>query len=185
MNDKKIILDLCGGSGAWSAPYREAGYDVRLVTLPGENVLTYKPPQNVYGILAAPPCSEFSQAKQPVPAESQVWPAVQVMAACLSIIWKCQARKPLSFWALENPLGRMSFYLGKPAFIFEHWQFNDDGYKPTCIWGCFEPPVPANPFKPYHARYIADVKGSRNGGRAAERAKTPPNFAKAFFQANR
>ena len=28
----KIILDLCGGSGAWSAPYKAAGYDVRLIT---------------------------------------------------------------------------------------------------------------------------------------------------------
>jgi len=30
----KIILDLCGGTGAWSAPYKEAGYDVRVITLP-------------------------------------------------------------------------------------------------------------------------------------------------------
>jgi len=30
----KIILDLCGGTGSWSKPYKEAGYDVRLVTLP-------------------------------------------------------------------------------------------------------------------------------------------------------
>ena len=25
------ILDLCGGSGAWSQPYRDAGYDVEIV----------------------------------------------------------------------------------------------------------------------------------------------------------
>jgi hypothetical protein len=31
---KKIILDLCGGTGSWGKPYREAGYDVRLITLP-------------------------------------------------------------------------------------------------------------------------------------------------------
>ncbi len=29
----KIILDLCGGTGAWSKPYREAGYDVRLMAV--------------------------------------------------------------------------------------------------------------------------------------------------------
>src|SRR5512141_57875 len=29
-----IILDLCAGTGAWSDPYRLAGYDVRRVTLP-------------------------------------------------------------------------------------------------------------------------------------------------------
>ena len=27
-NEDKIILDLCGGTGSWSKPYKEAGYDV-------------------------------------------------------------------------------------------------------------------------------------------------------------
>ena len=35
----KIILDLCGGTGAWSEPYREAGYDVRVITLPDFDVM--------------------------------------------------------------------------------------------------------------------------------------------------
>lgn len=56
----KIILDLCGGSGSWSRAYAAAGYDVRNITLPEYNVLDYEPPENVYGILAAPPCTEFS-----------------------------------------------------------------------------------------------------------------------------
>ena len=51
----KIILDLCGGSGSWSRAYVAAGYDVRNITLPAYDVLTYEPPDNVYGILAAPP----------------------------------------------------------------------------------------------------------------------------------
>ena len=59
---KKIILDLCGGSGAWSLPYKEAGYDVRLITLPDNDVKNYDPPDNVYGVLAAPPCTKFSKA---------------------------------------------------------------------------------------------------------------------------
>ena len=24
----KVILDLCGGTGSWSKPYKDAGYDV-------------------------------------------------------------------------------------------------------------------------------------------------------------
>ena len=32
-NKSKIILDLCGGSGAWSKPYKDAGYDVRIIDL--------------------------------------------------------------------------------------------------------------------------------------------------------
>lgn len=34
----KIILDLCGGTGSWSKPYRDAGYDVRVITLPHYNL---------------------------------------------------------------------------------------------------------------------------------------------------
>ena len=56
----RIILDLCGGTGAWSRPYAEAGYDVRLVTLPEQDVRTYEPPDRAWGVLAAPPCTEFA-----------------------------------------------------------------------------------------------------------------------------
>ena len=31
---KKIVLDLCGGTGSWARPYLEAGYDVITITLP-------------------------------------------------------------------------------------------------------------------------------------------------------
>ena len=27
--NKRIILDLCGGTGAWSKPYKDAGYTAR------------------------------------------------------------------------------------------------------------------------------------------------------------
>lgn len=56
MRMKPIVLDLCGGSGSWSKPYQDAGYDVRIITLPEFDVRTFRwdGPQ-VYGILAAPP----------------------------------------------------------------------------------------------------------------------------------
>ena len=51
---ERVILDLCAGSGAWSNPYLEAGYDVRRVDLPKDvRLLPY--PGTVWGILAAPP----------------------------------------------------------------------------------------------------------------------------------
>ena len=59
-NSDKVILDLCGGTGSWSKPYREVGYDVRLITLPDHDVRLYQPPDNVYGILAAPPCTHLA-----------------------------------------------------------------------------------------------------------------------------
>ncbi len=64
MNGDKIILDLCGGTGAWSKPYKDAGYDVRVINTPEYDVtLWYTYPDlvntiksgKVYGVFAAPP----------------------------------------------------------------------------------------------------------------------------------
>lgn len=88
-NSNKIILDLCGSTGAWSKPYLEAGYDVRLITLPNYDVRYYKPPEIVYGILAAPPCTMFSFArarriklKEPRDLEK----GMELVIGCLKII---------------------------------------------------------------------------------------------------
>lgn len=45
-NKDKIILDLADGTGSWSKPYKNAGYDVRNITLPESDVRTYIPPDN-------------------------------------------------------------------------------------------------------------------------------------------
>ena len=50
-NKDKIILDLCGGTGAWSKPYKEAGYDVKIITLPDNDIRTYQPPVNITFII--------------------------------------------------------------------------------------------------------------------------------------
>jgi len=88
----KIILDLCGGTGAWSKPYAEKGYDVRNVTLPDYDVQTYQPPENVYGILAAPPCTHFSIARNDKTAKEprNFRKGMKTVIACLRIIWECR-----------------------------------------------------------------------------------------------
>src|SRR5690554_5753966 len=97
----KIILDLCGGTGSWSKPYKEAGYDVRLITLPEHDVRLYSPPGNVYGILAAPPCTEFSYAKHfhgKGNYKHDFRAGLEIVSACMRIILTCKPK----FWALEN-----------------------------------------------------------------------------------
>lgn len=220
---KKTILDLCGGCGAWSRPYKEAGYEVHVLTLPeydvricrlsstdkqlefinqktGEGLLISV--QDVYGILAAPPCTEFSIAKAGKPRDFAG--AMDIVQACMQIVWFCRAYGPLQFWALENPRGFLRQFLGKPAFTFEQWQFGELRKKPTDIWGYFNTPketVRRMPFKmvdnsragvenwsvtecpPEHRQYIAQFKGEAK--RAAFRAITPRGFAAAFFKANK
>ncbi len=101
----KIILDLCGGSGAWSQPYKEAGYDVRVVTLPDYDLFTYQPPSNVYGILAAPTCTQFSLARTTAKTPRDLRGGMALVKRCLEIIWEARFAGTLHFWALENPMG--------------------------------------------------------------------------------
>jgi hypothetical protein len=141
----KVILDLCGGTGSWSKPYKHAAYDVRLVTLPELDVRTYSPPENVYGILAAPPCTKFSKAAWQIKKKDRDFKTgMETVRACLEIIWQIQEKgAPLKFWALENPQGYLYNFLGRPAYWFQPWQFGEnDGRstKRTALWGYFNPP---------------------------------------------
>lgn len=149
-NSDKIILDLCGGTGSWSRPYKEAGYDVRLITWPDNDVRTYTPPENVYGILAAPPCTMFSDARTNAKTPRDLEGGWEVVEACLRIIRMYQFRtqsdqqkySPLKFWALENPwYGRLKWFLGHSPFIFSPWEFGDAYKKKTAIWGYFNFPT--------------------------------------------
>jgi len=149
-NGGKIILDLCGGTGSWSRPYKEAGYDVRLVTLPDNDVRTYKlPDESIYGILAAPPCTMFSDARTNAKTPRDLRGGMEIVQACLNLIYKAQYRtesdqqkySPLKFWALENPwYGRLKWFLGFPKFNFSPWEFGDAYKKRTAIWGYFSEP---------------------------------------------
>ena len=182
----RIILDLCGGSGAWSKPYREAGYDVRVITLPEWDVADYTPHEEIHGILAAPPCTEFSVAKANNPRDFDK--GMSVVQHCLRIIWLARKRLGLKWWALENPRGFLRQFLGNPPYTFEQWYFGDDGIKPTDIWGYFCRPVPFVVKKPGNLvkKFPNGKTNSKNwSGSSAKRAITPAGFAQAFYEANR
>lgn len=149
-----IILDLCGGTGSWSLPYKEAGFDVRIVTLPEHDVMKYQlPDEPIYGILAAPPCTMFSDARTNAKKPRDLREGMETVIACLRLIWEAQFRTvsdqqkypPLRFWALENPwYGRLKWFLGHPKFTFSPWEFGDAYKKKTALWGYFNDPVKIN-----------------------------------------
>ena len=197
---RKIILDLCGGTGSWSKPYLYNRYDVRLITLPKYNVLAYKPPRNVYGILAAPPCTEFSLAKNGNHRKRDFSKGMEIVQCIMEIIWEARKNGTLKFWALENPTGYLRQFLGRPCYSFEQWQFGENIVKKTDIWGYFNNPVPPVKEKPPNM-IIRNPNGRTNSrdlsipkkpleyehlnlGRADLRAITPPGFAMAFFKEN-
>lgn len=200
-NHDKIILDLCGGTGAWSEPYRRVGYDVRVITLPENDVRTYIPPKNVYGILAAPPCTMFSMARTVAKSPRDLKGAMGTVEACLKIIWACQyGGTRLCWWAMENPKARLRWFLGRPAMTFNPYDYGDPFRKPTDVWGNFNTdlistPIVLNPNQKIQSKMnrqellkipieYLNKRDKTMRLDAIARSITHPGFANAFFKAN-
>lgn len=190
-NSEKIILHLCADTGSDSLPYKEAGYDVHLI---GSKigVENYEPPENVYGIIANPPCTHFSIARTKAKTQRDLREGMRLVKECLRIIWQCQydlngdQRKPnLKFWVLENPAtGFLKWFLGNPVFVYSHNEYGGNLTKRTSLWGMFNLPKRPILFNPLPS-------GSKIGGRFENtkhdmetRSKCPINFSKAFHEAN-
>jgi len=198
----KIILDLCGGTGAWSKPYVDAGYEVYVIDM--EDILqtnatliqadirkvNWEALGKIRGILAAPPCTEFSYAKHfhgKGNYEHDFDAGMSIVNACLRVIRESQ---PL-WWCLENPWGYLRDFLGEPVAVFDPWQYGDKYQKRTCLWGRFNIPEPVIIKKPddvikfsmlrskeIHPEYYGKLT------RQKRRSITPSGFAKAYFRAN-
>lgn len=168
---QRLILDLCAGSGAWSEPYRQAGYPVERVTLPAGDVRIYVPPPEVWGVLAAPPCQEFSGAKR---GPRDFIAGMACVNACLRIVLQVRPR----WWALENPAngGHLTKFLGPPRDLWEPADFGDAWTKRTAVWGDFA--------IPRRGPFVQPQGSAMDRPTAAARALTPPGFARAFFEAN-
>ena len=177
----KIIYDLYGATGAMSKDYRDNGYDVRIITFPNNDVRLLCPPgDNVYGILAAPPCTDLAGSGAQwweVKGQSALFNALALVDASLRMVAICQPK----FWVLENPVGRLVHYLGKPKMYFNPCDYGDPWTKKTCLWGNFNIPK-KNPVEPTEGSKIHLLTPSPN--RPALRSITPPGFARAFYEAN-
>ena len=174
-----MILDLCGGTGSWSQPYRAAGYDVEIVdpVHDGRDVrlLTYRR-FPVHGILAAPPCTVWSYARNRYPpTDAEKLASLSVVDACVRII---TVQRP-AWWALENPRNKLRRYLGPARLEFYQWEYGDPGHKPTCIWGDFTPPLKQPKPRTKPSTFRTKQENASPGD-----AVTPAGFARAFFQAN-
>ena len=186
MNDLKIILDLCGGTGSWSKPYKDAGYDVRLVTMPRRDVKFWIPPDDVYGILAAPPCTDFSvsgaQYWNIKDEDGRTSASLSIVDAICRIILVAKPK----FWVIENPVGRLKYWLGDPKMYFNPCDYGDPYTKKTCLWGDFNVPIktPVEPIRSCKQGSWLQKLGGKSDKTKELRSVTPPGFALAFFKAN-
>ena len=182
-NNGKIILDFCAGTGAWSQPYQENGYDVRKFDLPNDVRLLKLPSGRIYGILAAVPCTHlcYSGARWwEQKGESALLEALSIADACVRIAYLTD---PV-FFSLENPAGRLRDYYGEPCIKFNPFDFGDNYTKETWLWGKFNIPTPvALVSGPIDKTYIHHQPPGEN--RQKIRSITPSGFARSFYEANK
>lgn len=133
--EPKVILQLCADTGSDTWPYREAGYDVRLIGA-DIGVENYNPPDNVWGIIANPVCTEFSTARSNGKARDPE-KGMFLVDHCMRIIGQAQPK----WWVVENPAkGVLKKYLGAPDYEYELWWYGSPWTKRTALWGNFEIP---------------------------------------------
>jgi hypothetical protein len=129
------ILQLCADTGSDTYPWRVAGHEVILV---GKDigVENYTPPNDVYGIIANPVCTEFSTARSTGKARNPD-DGMFLVRECQRII----AEASPVWWVIENPArGVLKQYLGEPQYEYEPWWYGSPWTKRTALWGKFNIP---------------------------------------------
>ena len=184
-----IILDLCGGTGSWSKPYRDAGYTVEVIDIKtGGDARLWPGRENdvrdyvgmVQGVLAAPPCTVFaSSGARWERTDDDLKEGLAVADACIRIV---HAVRP-KWWALENPIGRIVRWLGNPAFRFDPNEYGDPYTKRTQLWGDFQVPQKSPVFASEGSAMWSKFGGDTDATKTA-RSATPQGFATAFKDAN-
>lgn len=134
---KKIILHLCADIGSDSR-YYQLDDDYEVIKIGADiGVENYNPPENVYGVIANPVCTEFSTVKC-FTHVGDLEAGMFLVNECLRII---KQASPV-FWVLENPAnGRLKEIIGKPKFVYQPYEFGSSWSKKTALWGEFNPPI--------------------------------------------
>jgi len=132
----KIILHLCADIGSDSRYYQlDPEYKVILI---GKEigVENYRPPIGVHGIIANPPCTEFSTAGD-FRDVKDLEKGMFLVNHCMRIIKEANPH----FWVIENPAkGVLKSYLGEPTYEYEPWWYGSPWTKRTALWGKFNIP---------------------------------------------
>jgi hypothetical protein len=134
---KKIILHLCADIGSDSRYYQlddnykviKIGVDVGV-----ENFSAYG---EIHGIIANPPCTEFSTAGYD--RKCDIEKGMGLVNHCMRIIEECNPK----WYVIENPArGTLHKFIGKADHKYQPWEYGSPWTKHTALWGSFNMPKP-------------------------------------------
>jgi hypothetical protein len=201
---RKLILSLCDHTGNWPSPYAtDPAYEVvKIDLLDGQDIrLLPHIDRRVHGILMAPPCVHFAVAQGVrswgEKGAEKVIEGLQIVDACLRMV---AIYNPV-WWALENPAGRLKYWIGPWAWTFNPRDFGGhlqpgektldcprfpplDCYtKRTCIWGTAKKPMP-KPALGGRRTPRGHYSNACFDNHTHHRSVTPLGFSRAFKEAN-
>jgi hypothetical protein len=213
ITNKNIILSIYDHSGIWSDPWKQAGYEVIRFDYQNDGLdvrlLEYNHSWNkrIYGILAAPPCTKFAgsgarwrKVEKGLPSingfhTNKYDEIIQDSLSLVDLVFRMRHLYNPEFWTIENPIGSLRRWIGKPLMSFNPNEYagwledpdlcyNESYTKRTLLWGHFSPP---------QKKSVDPVQGSKmhkNYGGKSEKTKnarsiTPMGFARAFYEANK
>ena len=200
-NQYKTILSLFDSSSEWVKPYIDAGYNVIQFDLNLVNGSGYEMDLNkasyetfvedmgieeVTGILAACPCTDFSSSGarwwKGKDLNGDTEGSVALVDKTLEIV---EYFKP-TFWAIENPVGRMSALtdVGHPLISLQPHQLGNNYTKRTQLYGNFNSDMPTNNVYPRLGSVMQNTKRGDNVNDKFDRSTTPEGLAYSFFMAN-
>lgn len=210
--DQKVVVDLFSGLGGFSAAFEASDeWDVYTVEIEPEfepdlcaDVGELQPDDlleliglnrediDVLVILASPPCTYFSTAgnhdswdfdnNRPITEEARN--AVTLVFHTLGLI---HAIDP-DYWFLENPQGRLRWFLGEPAGQVTYCQYGRPYMKRTDLWGD-HPPMTYRRCQRGSKCHKANVEYDGTsatrvlGDTHAERSKVPYELSESIYDA--
>lgn len=204
--NERLIISIYDYTGNWVQDYISAGYPVMLWDkkvegdiLEGFSWLLMQIEAtglDVYGLLAACPCTDFAvsgarwfaEKDKPKSGFEPFDNTTELSIALVEIVLHMvDLIKPKGFWVIENPVGRIETLVPaiKPfrRMSFQPLDFGDPYTKKTILWGEFNDKLVKKPALNLYGSMMHNLWPSDS--RAELRSTTPRGFSKAFFNANR
>jgi site-specific DNA-cytosine methylase len=197
----KVCLDLCSGLGGFSQAFVDAGWKVvridnnpKFREVPFTEIYDICDLETFFGslmdrypnptvILASPPCERFSIANRMFPKVG-IRKALEIVGSVFEIIATLRPK----YWIVENPKGRLRWFLGTPNSSIHLSDYGSKYLKPTDLWHnlTFKLIEAERPYEPSWSSTKNNMKGSTGLLRLhdpAKRALIPYGLSKAVLEA--